>query len=61
MERANRVETRADKLRAFAYALGVHLLCVLAMLFGLWWTSETRPVRSNSLFNVECCGLDDIG
>jgi colicin import membrane protein len=38
------MESFGDKLRAFAFAIGVHLLCILAMLIGLWWTSETRPV-----------------
>jgi colicin import membrane protein len=50
MERADRmrsailVESFGDKLRAFAFALGLHLLVVLALLVGLWWTHETRPV-----------------
>jgi colicin import membrane protein len=38
------MESFGDKLRAFAFAIGVHLACILAMLIGLWWTSETRPV-----------------
>ena len=38
------MESFGDKLRAFAFAIGVHLLCILAMLIGLWWTTETRPV-----------------
>lgn len=38
------MESFADKLRAFAFALGLHLACVLALLAGLWWTHETRPV-----------------
>ncbi|MFC5489575.1 cell envelope integrity protein TolA [Dokdonella soli] len=40
----NRVETFGDKLRAFGLAVGLHVLCILALLAGLWWTSETRPV-----------------
>jgi colicin import membrane protein len=38
------MESFGDKLRAFGLALAVHLLCVLAMLIGLWWTTESRPV-----------------
>jgi colicin import membrane protein len=38
------MESFGDKLRAFAFAIGIHLLCILAMLVGLWWTTETRPV-----------------
>jgi colicin import membrane protein len=38
------VESFGDKLRAFGFALGLHLLVVLALLVGLWWTHETRPV-----------------
>lgn len=38
------METFADKLRAFGLALAVHVVCILAMLIGLWWTTETRPV-----------------
>ena len=38
------METYADKLRAFGLALAVHVVCILAMLIGLWWTTETRPV-----------------
>lgn len=38
------MESFGDKLRAFGLALTVHLICILAMLVGLWWTSETRPV-----------------
>ena len=38
------METLVDKLRAFGLALAVHVVCILAMLIGLWWTSETRPV-----------------
>ncbi|MFI4970381.1 MAG: cell envelope integrity protein TolA [Lysobacterales bacterium] len=44
MERANRIEGFGDKLRAFALAVGLHVLCILALLVGLWWTHETRPV-----------------
>ena len=38
------MESFGDKLRAFAFAIGVHLACILAMLIGLWWTVESRPV-----------------
>jgi colicin import membrane protein len=38
------MESFGDKLRAFGLALGVHALCILAMLIGLWWTTESRPV-----------------
>jgi colicin import membrane protein len=38
------MESFGDKLRAFTKALAVHLLCIFAMLIGLWWTTETRPV-----------------
>jgi len=40
----NEQETFGDKLRAFALAIGVHVLCVLVALVGLWWTSESKPV-----------------
>ena len=38
------METFVDKLRAFGLALAVHAVCILAMLIGLWWTTEARPV-----------------
>jgi colicin import membrane protein len=38
------METRADKLRALLYALGVHLACVAMMFVGLLWTQTTKPV-----------------
>ncbi|HEV7491512.1 MAG TPA: cell envelope integrity protein TolA [Rhodanobacteraceae bacterium] len=38
------MESFGDKVRAFTKALAVHLLCIFAMLVGLWWTTETRPV-----------------
>jgi len=38
------MESFGDKLRAFGLALAVHILCILAMLIGLWWTTESRPV-----------------
>ena len=40
----NEQESFGDKLRAFALAIAVHLLCVLVALVGLWWTSESKPV-----------------
>lgn len=44
MESAKSIESLGDKLRAFALALGLHLVCILALLVGLWWTHESRPV-----------------
>jgi colicin import membrane protein len=44
MERLNGAESFRDKLRAFALALALHVLCVAALLAGLWWTHEVRPV-----------------
>lgn len=38
------MESFGDKLRAFGFALGLHLACILILLAGLWWTHETRPV-----------------
>lgn len=38
------MESYRDKLRAFGLALTVHVVCVLVMLIGLWWTTESRPV-----------------
>jgi len=38
------MESFGDKLRAFGFALAIHVICVLAMLVGLWWTTESRPV-----------------
>jgi colicin import membrane protein len=38
------MESFGDKLRAFALALALHLLCIVSLLLGLWWTHETRPV-----------------
>jgi colicin import membrane protein len=38
------METRADKLRAYLYAIGVHLLCVALMFVGLLWTDQSKPV-----------------
>jgi colicin import membrane protein len=38
------MERLADKLRAFALAVGVHLLLVLAVVIGLAWTRTARPV-----------------
>jgi colicin import membrane protein len=37
------MENAHDKLRAFALALAVHLLCIGAMLLGLWWTTASAP------------------
>ncbi|MGA8278670.1 MAG: cell envelope integrity protein TolA [Rhodanobacteraceae bacterium] len=38
------MESANDKLRAFALALAIHLLCIGAILAGLWWTHATQPV-----------------
>lgn len=38
------METTGDKIRAFLYALGFHLLCLLVMVGGLWWTRSTAPL-----------------
>jgi len=37
-------ETFGDKARAFALAIGVHVLCVLAMFVGLMFTHQARPI-----------------
>ena len=34
------MESFGDKLRAFGLALAVHIVCILAMLIGLWWTTS---------------------
>ncbi len=33
-----------DNLRALALSLGVHALCVLVAVIGLWWSSSSPPV-----------------
>ncbi|HEY0231983.1 MAG TPA: cell envelope integrity protein TolA, partial [Dokdonella sp.] len=38
------MESFADKARAFGFALGLHLLVIGALLIGLWWTNESKPV-----------------
>jgi colicin import membrane protein len=38
------IESFADKLRAFALALLVHLACIGVMFLGLLWTHDTVPV-----------------
>ncbi|WP_395684334.1 cell envelope integrity protein TolA [Dokdonella sp.] len=38
------MEKFSDKLRAFALAMALHVACILALLVGLWWTHESRPV-----------------
>ncbi|MEO5623312.1 MAG: cell envelope integrity protein TolA [Dokdonella sp.] len=38
------MESFGDKLRAFGFALALHVLAILLMVVGLWWTHETRPV-----------------
>lgn len=44
MDSPSLVESFGDKLRAMALALALHALCILALLAGLWWTHESRPV-----------------
>jgi len=44
MERAYQIESFSDKARAFGFALGLHLLVIGALLIGLWWTNESKPV-----------------
>ena len=44
MERSGRVESFGEKLRAFGLSLALHVLGVLALLAGVWWQHETRPV-----------------
>jgi len=39
------MENFSDKVRAFALAMALHVACILALLVGLWWTHESRPVR----------------
>ncbi len=38
------MEGSADKIRAFALAVGLHVLCLALLLAGLWWNRETHPV-----------------
>jgi colicin import membrane protein len=38
------MESTGDKIRALLYSLGVHLLCLLVMAGGLWWTRSTAPL-----------------
>jgi len=38
------MENFSDKVRAFALAMALHVACILALLVGLWWTHESRPV-----------------
>ena len=38
------MENFSDKVRAFALAMALHVACILALLAGLWWTHESRPV-----------------
>lgn len=38
------MESSGDKLRALLLALALHLLCAIALLGGLWWTQEARPI-----------------
>lgn len=38
------LETVGDKLRAFAMAIAVHVLCVLLIVVGLTFTDEAQPI-----------------
>ncbi|MBS7456773.1 cell envelope integrity protein TolA [Coralloluteibacterium stylophorae] len=38
------METRADQVRAFVYAIGLHLLIGVLMVVGLFWTRSSTPV-----------------
>lgn len=44
MESAYQTESLGDKVRALGFAVGLHLLVLLALLFGMWWTSASKPV-----------------
>lgn len=37
------METTADKIRALVFSIGLHLLCVLIMVGGVWWTRTAAP------------------
>lgn len=37
------MESTADKLRALALAIGLHVLCMLGLFVGLWWTADPAP------------------
>ncbi|MCK7592642.1 cell envelope integrity protein TolA [Pseudomarimonas salicorniae] len=36
--------SQRDNLRAFGLSLGVHLLCVLLISAGVWWTRKEAPI-----------------
>jgi colicin import membrane protein len=38
------MERAGDKLRAFVFAIGLHVACLALLLAGLWWVRESRPV-----------------
>ena len=38
------METTGDKLRAFLYAIAVHLACIGLMFAGLLWSAKSEPV-----------------
>lgn len=44
MERGVGKESFGEKVRAMGLALGLHAVVVLALLLGLWWTHESKPV-----------------
>lgn len=37
------METTADKILALVISIGLHLLCVLVMIMGVWWTRTAAP------------------
>lgn len=44
MESAHQTESFGDKARALGLALGLHLLVLVGLLVGMWWTSTSKPV-----------------
>ncbi len=38
--------SRTDSVRAFAYSIGLHLLCGLLAFSGLFWWQSSKPVRA---------------
>jgi len=37
------MESTADKIRALVFSIGLHLLCLLVMVGGVWWTRTAAP------------------
>lgn len=40
------METTSDKVRSFAYAIGVHVLCVAIAFSGMFWMQSSQTVRA---------------